>query len=696
MALMNSARASATFDSRQLTYLLYGGKEATERREAAFTRVEDALGLSDMNKLPSAYADLNHEGHYLEGLAFGKAIMDDEIQHRHGAFDYHSHKFALIIASPFGHNPLMFGPTLRLQTSPEQRDYWVPLVEAGKIIGTYAQTELGHGTFLRGLETTATLDLDTDEFVVHSPTLTSTKYWPSALGFTASHAIVMANLIIRGKNHGMQPFMLQLRSLLDHSTLPGIETGDIGPKMGLNSTDMGYAIFTNVRIPRTHLLMGNVQVLRDGTFIKAKHQKMAYATMMYTRDRIVHNVAFQLAQAVVIATRYSTVREQGVGFSPTTSTPTTAEEKEWPIMAYKSQHYRLLSLMAQAYALFFAARECTALYTKLTADDDLTLLPFVHATTAALKAYATQVAHDGAEDARKCCGGFGYSVLSGLPSIVGDLAPMPTLEGENHVMYQQTARWLMKAINKLQAGLAVDEGVSYLSDAFTSSPTTTEPPKKCPASGLEFLHPETQLQIFRHRASRLAFHAHDCLTKAVEDKVPYAEAWNTNMLPLIHAARAHIELFVLEAFIAHTSSPPTTSPSPPTTPSKPLPPTTSPSPTTPSFPPALPPLLTLFALTTIENPLSPGSIHFFEDAYLSLSQLHDIRTLVGGLLEELRRDTIALGDGWGFSDASLGSAIGCADGDVYRRVMGWTRGLPGNLRDGGRGRWEGGVVRGRL
>ena len=179
--------------------LTNSSKEATERREGAFKRIEDALGTSDTTKLPLAYTNQDHERQYLHGLAFGKAMMDDEIQHRHGVFDYHSHQFALIIASPFGHNPLMFGPTLRLQTSPEQRDYWVPLLEAGKIIGTYAQTEIGHGTFLRGLETTATLDLDTDEFVVHSPTLTSTKYWPSALGFTASHAVVMANLIIRGK-----------------------------------------------------------------------------------------------------------------------------------------------------------------------------------------------------------------------------------------------------------------------------------------------------------------------------------------------------------------------------------------------------------------------------------------------------------------------------------------------------------------
>lgn len=43
------------------------------------------------------------------------------------------------------------------------------------IIGTYAQTELGHGTFIRGLETTATYDPKTKEFVIHSPTITAYK-----------------------------------------------------------------------------------------------------------------------------------------------------------------------------------------------------------------------------------------------------------------------------------------------------------------------------------------------------------------------------------------------------------------------------------------------------------------------------------------------------------------------------------------
>lgn len=68
-----------------------------------------------------------------------------------------------------------------------------------EVIGTYAQTELGHGTFIRGLETTATYDRTRKEFVIHSPTLTSTKWWPGGLGKTADHAVVIARLFIDGR-----------------------------------------------------------------------------------------------------------------------------------------------------------------------------------------------------------------------------------------------------------------------------------------------------------------------------------------------------------------------------------------------------------------------------------------------------------------------------------------------------------------
>jgi acyl-CoA oxidase len=62
---------------------------------------------------------------------------------------------------------------------------------------------LGHGSNVQGLETTATFDKETDEIIIHSPTITSTKYWPGDMGRNTSHAIVFANLLVAGKNYGV-------------------------------------------------------------------------------------------------------------------------------------------------------------------------------------------------------------------------------------------------------------------------------------------------------------------------------------------------------------------------------------------------------------------------------------------------------------------------------------------------------------
>lgn len=69
----------------------------------------------------------------------------------------------------------MFVPAIKGQGTDEQQKKWLPLAYKMQIIGCYAQTELGHGSNVQGLETTATFDPKTDEFIIHSPTLTSSK-----------------------------------------------------------------------------------------------------------------------------------------------------------------------------------------------------------------------------------------------------------------------------------------------------------------------------------------------------------------------------------------------------------------------------------------------------------------------------------------------------------------------------------------
>lgn len=69
----------------------------------------------------------------------------------------------------------MFIPALKNLGTHEQQKEWLSRAWDCKIIGAYAQTEMGHGTFIRGLETTATYDPRAKEFVIHSPTISAYK-----------------------------------------------------------------------------------------------------------------------------------------------------------------------------------------------------------------------------------------------------------------------------------------------------------------------------------------------------------------------------------------------------------------------------------------------------------------------------------------------------------------------------------------
>lgn len=88
------------------------------------------------------------------------------------------------------------------------------------MVGVYCQTELGHGSNVRGLNTIATYDKNTQEFVLETPTLQSIKWWISGLGKVATHALVYAQLIINGKEYGVHIFLVQVRDE-NHRPIPG-------------------------------------------------------------------------------------------------------------------------------------------------------------------------------------------------------------------------------------------------------------------------------------------------------------------------------------------------------------------------------------------------------------------------------------------------------------------------------------------
>ena len=346
---------------------------------------------------------------------------------------------------PYGLHASMFLVTLRDQTTPEQQEMFLKKAENYEIIGCYAQTELGHGSNVRGLETLAIWDPSDKTFIIHSPHLTASKWWIGSLGRTANYAVVMAQLVIDRKPYGPHPFVVQIRDLKTHQPLEGIHVGDIGPKFGYNTMDNGFLLFNKVKIPHSHMLARFSGVdPATSKYIRPASASLVYGTMVFVRSHIVFESGSVLARGVTIAIRYCAVRRQ---FQDRDAQDRAGEQQ---VLNYTMVQIRLLPLLAATFAFHFTGKAMMALYeanqkrmlksekpnneTNRTAGPEelnpvTDLLADLHATSCGLKALASTSAGEGLEACRRACGGHGYSSYSGIGSWYADYLPTLTWEG---------------------------------------------------------------------------------------------------------------------------------------------------------------------------------------------------------------------------------------------------------------------------
>ena len=325
--------------------------------------------------------------------------------------------------------------------------------------------KLGHGSNVAGLETTATFDRLSDEFIIHSPTLTSTKWWIGGAAHTCTHAAVYANLIVDGKKYGVKTFVVQLRDTKTFQLMNGILIGDCGAKMGRHGIDNGWIQFTHVRIPRSHMLMKHSKVKRDGTVIEPPLAQLAFGALINGRVTMITDSGNISKKAVTIAIRYAAVRRQfGADDSGI----------ETKLLDYPIHQHRLMPLLAQAFAMHFTGIEVSQMFEDLmaklegldpndkSAKQVLESLKELHGTSAGLKAFCTWNALHTIDQCRQALGGHGYSAYAGLASLYADFAVQCTWEGDNTILTLQAGRYLINCYRECQKGIKQQGGVSYL------------------------------------------------------------------------------------------------------------------------------------------------------------------------------------------------------------------------------------------
>ncbi|KAJ2783856.1 fatty-acyl coenzyme A oxidase [Coemansia javaensis] len=639
MASIAEERKAPSFPIREMTYWLDGGKDVTELKERVMLELErDPLWrVSDHPNLTLAQTRERAmtKVRRIADLAISRPI--EETGHRMSLVSVVDAGFWTRVGVHFG---LFFG-ALQGQATPAQLAYWMSrgALSMQGITGCFGMTELGHGSNVAGLETTATFDPKTDEFVVHSPTLTSTKWWIGGAAHTATHCAVYAQLVVDGKRYGTKTFVVQLRDTKTFELMPGVNIGDLGKKMGRDQIDNGWIRFTHVRIPRSHMLMKHTKVLRSGKVIEPPLAQLAYGALIQGRVLMVSDSANVAKRALTIATRYAAVRRQ---FSD--GTPGAPENK---LLDYPIHQHRLLPLMAQTFAMTFAAREMTAGYTRLMsqlsavgdakgaeAQEVIKNLKETHATSAGLKAFCTWMCLNIIDQCRQSLGGHGYSSYTGLSQAYSDFAVHCTWEGDNTILTLQCGRYLVATALEARNGQPLPSNLSYLADAQkAAAPAGSSPDEVCALATLKAAWSSVAANAIRTAVRDFEAGLAKGLSKD--------NAYEFSSAARLHAARMHTYTYLLHRFDAQVAQ----------------------------SPGALRPILTRLARLFGAHSAVQHSGEFLLAGFYSPAQVDALKAFVSTACAELRPDAVPLTDAFGYSDYVINSPLGRYDGNVYEKYF---------------------------
>ncbi|KAF9215863.1 fatty-acyl coenzyme A oxidase [Podila verticillata] len=613
---MTEEREKATFDIREMTYFLDGGEKNTKIREKFMMELErdPTFRMYDMY-------DVTKDEIRVRTMEKFRTIVHYVSAEPVPIFTMRMQTISLIdpgFWTRFGvHYGLFFG-ALRGSATSSQFSHWVSkgALALNGMVGCFAMTELGHGSNVAGLETTATFDEAADQFIIHTPTVTATKWWIGGAAHTATHCVVFAQLIVRGKRYGTKSFVVQLRDTHTYTLMPGVNIGDIGKKMGRDGIDNGWIQFTNVRVPRMNMLMKHTKVSRAGEVKEPPMAQLTYGALIQGRVAMVVDSGNIAKKAVTIAGRYAA--------------------------------YRLMPLLAMAYAFHFTGVETQKLYDHLmdklesTQPNDASMqevldtLKETHATSAGLKAFCTWSTLNAIEACRQTLGGHGYSAYTGLATTYNDFAVHCTWEGDNTILTLQSGRYLVSCYREALAGKAQPEGVSYLNnlDSLLNLGCGVK-------SNEGILNFDIIQEAWNVVTANVVKKAGDDFENSIKQGLSPEAAYEECSQARLAAAKIHSFGYIFRRFAQAVKS----------------------------APEGLRPILTkvcfLYGLYSIEQ----NSGFFLQYRYFTPSQMDYVRAQVNVFCREVRQEYIPLIDAFNYTDYMINSPLGVYDGNVYEKYF---------------------------
>ena len=452
----------------------------------------------------------------------------------------------------------LFGGALQALGTTKHHERYLPQMMTLELPGCFAMTETGHGSDVQSLRTTATYDVERQEFVVSTPDDDARKDYIGNAARDGRIAVVFAQLVTQGESHGVHAVLVPIRDERGEPC-PGVRIEDCGHKGGLNGVDNGRLWFDDVRVPRDALLDRYGQVAADGTYsspVESRSQRFFTMLGALVRGRVsVGGAAAGAAQAALaIAVEHGENRTQFAR---------PGSDGEVTVLDYLAHQRRLLPALATSYALHFAQGQLTSdlhdVQTGGTTDD--ARQRELESRAAGLKAISTWHATATIQGCREACGGAGYLSVNRLVQLKADSDVFTTFEGDNTVLMQLVAKSMLTSYRDHFGELDTMGTVRFLADQVVE--TVLE---KTSARGLvdrlaaaapgrdddvNLLDRDWQRELFEWREGHVVAGLARRLRRAAKgDGADVFEAVNRVQAHSLRAAHAHVHRLVLEAFAA--------------------------------------------------------------------------------------------------------------------------------------------------